>query len=241
MCEGRLAALRLSSFEALENAERQKCLSCAKSRRYVCAPCGVLLVSGPRVRLPLRFEILQVPREARRSTAGQAAALSPDVRVWRDRDAFDREILGRRQSQRLALLYPRDDAVAISEANDIDALVVIDAPWTAAAVMAEEMRHLRCVKLNGERRSVFWRYAPIRGDHSQFNRHTVPDCLSTVEAIHQSCVQRNAAAVYDDLLWLFAFQHRTVSAALTNDANRMQRVVQKSKGVLEGRFAKSLQ
>lgn len=239
------AQLHLSSTDALRDTPRVKCEGCGKSRRYWCGSCGVLCISAGApspVQLPIRFEVLQAAREtAQKSTAGQAVALAPDsVRVWRDRTSFINTILAGDGAD-VALLYPRDEAVPLSEAANVRTLVVIDAPWTSAALMAAEppFSNMQCVKLTTQgRQSAFWRYPPLRGEASAFNRQAVEQCLSTVEAIHQAAVEVNGEAGtrgdYDDILWLFAFQHATVQRALgPPDSVLRKRIFRKSKGVLK--------
>jgi len=123
--------------------------------------------------------------------------------------------------------------------SQVDSLLVIDGPWSWAAQQLENpfLSGLKRVRLttNG-RRTAYWRYPPLRGAASNFNPTAVLQCMSTVEAIHQCCLEIDgeggARGLYDNLLWLFAFQYSTVSRALRENPSRMQRVVRKSRGVL---------
>ncbi len=73
----------------------------------------------------------------------------------------------------------------------------------------------------GERRAAFWRYVPVCGERSAFNPGAVHNFLCTVEAIHECCIRKDpggaARGEYNDLLWLFAFHHRRVSADIGVD------------------------
>lgn len=241
------AGLALSPFTALESAPRVSCPGCGKSRRYYCGACGSLVLSAgvasPRLTLPLRFEVVQGRGEPpQKSTAGQAAALAPDsVRVWpADRlDALAKTVA--LNAPDVALLYPRADAPLLADMPSVQTLVVLDASWTSASVMAEAppFRDMRCVRLESpSRRSAFWRYPPARGERSAFNPDAIRAMLSTVEAVHECCVQAapDRPGGFDDLLWLFAFQHGRVKAAIDADPAKRARLVRKSKGVLADRF-----
>lgn len=246
------AQLDLSPFTALEAATRVTCAGCDRSRRYWCGSCGTLCLPDaegpvPRVHLPLRFEVVQARSEvAQKSTAGQATALAPDhVRLWRSWPECKSNVsVGLNASDAgVALLYPRADAVPLSEAGLLHTLVVIDAPWTTASVIAlqDPFASMRCVQLDvGDRGSAFWRYVPVRGERSAFNPDAVQNFLCTVEAIHECCVEKDPPAAaggeFDDLLWLFAFQHRRVSAAIASDPSKKNRLNRKSKGTLSNRF-----
>lgn len=236
--------MKLAPFDALRNAARVECDTCKVSRRYWCGKCNKLLVNGlaesPILSsLPLKFEVFQAKRESpQKSTAGQAATLSPShVHVWRDLNQLRESVT---DPDSIAILYPSDDSIPISDLpSQVDSLLVIDGPWSWAAQQLENpfLSGLKRVRLttNG-RRTAYWRYPPLRGAASNFNPTAVLQCMSTVEAIHQCCLEIDgeggARGLYDNLLWLFAFQYSTVSRALRENPSRMQRVVRKSRGVL---------
>lgn len=88
-------------------------------------------------------------------------------------------------------------------------------------------------------RSRFWRYAPKRSEHSEhFSPDKVESLLSTVEAVHRFCdafgrAQGRDESFCDDLLWLFAFVHGRVRSVYQNAPGKRERIIRKSKGLLD--------
>lgn len=84
----------------------------------------------------------------------------------------------------------------------------------------------------------FWRYAPKRGENSEyFNPDKVGCLMSTVESVHRFCDAYNQAiglpaGKVDDLLWFFAFLHGRVKEVYEQSPEKRQRILRKSKGLL---------
>lgn len=254
------SSLNLSPLTPLLAAPaRVPCPSCGKSRRYFCCACCLSLVPDtPSVALPLRVEILQSAAEAPQvSTAAHAAILSRDARVCRPwpecEEQFRKEVLEGSQPGSVALLYPSEDAIDIGDAVELyphlQTLVVIDAKWAKSVKMARSalLKDIPRVKLsavdegnNCERATRFWRYSPMRGVNSEmFNADVVRALLSTVEAVHACCEAYGVAkglgkkGDWDDLLWLFVFNHGVVKDVYERYPGKRDRIMRKSKGLLK--------
>lgn len=151
----------------------------------------------------------------------------------------------------MALLYPSEDAMNVTEVVTklprLRTLVVIDAKWAKSVKMAASsaLSHLPRVKLEGgdggcERATRFWRYSPMRGDNSDmFNDRIVRALLSTVEAVHAFCDEYGVAkgvgtkGDWDNLLWLFVFNHGVVKDVYNRFPGKRERIMRKSKGLLK--------
>lgn len=99
------------------------------------------------------------------------------------------------------------------------------------------------VTLPPHTRSSFWRYAPLRSEHSRyFSPDKVGSLVSTVEAVHCFCNafgqqtddddDKEQHQQYDNLLWLFAFMHARVRDVYAQSPGKRERIVRKSKGLL---------
>lgn len=61
-----IECLSLSSFEALDNAERSECTSCNSKRMYYCYDCFIPLTEyHPIVDLPMKVIVLRSDKEPR--------------------------------------------------------------------------------------------------------------------------------------------------------------------------------
>lgn len=248
--------LCLSSHEALEQCQRRRCTGpCGKQRRYICSECVVPLIDPlsavPKVKLPLRVHVLQAGSERpQQSTAQHIPLLAPeDATVWRPfpdcAPAFQAAVVDPAPSGSIALLYPSDGAFspkdAAAEMPELQHLIVIDATWTKSALLVNEslLNDLPKVSLSSGTSSRFWRYPPLRGEHSQyFNPEKVPSLLSTVESVHRFCDAFGRAkglptGICDDLLWLFAFIHHRVRNVYDSAPEKRQRILRKSKGLMD--------
>lgn len=148
--------------------------------------------------------------------------------------------------------YPGEDALtpqqAATQLPQLTQLIVIDASWTKSAVMMDELT-VQCpwineipkVTLPSHTRSSFWRYAPLRSEHSRyFSPDKVGSLVSTVEAVHSFCTafgqhqtgDDEGQGQYDNLLWLFAFMHARVRDVYAQSPGKRERIVRKSKGLL---------
>lgn len=203
----------------------------------------------PRVALPLQVSILQARAEVpQRSTAQHAALLAPDhARVHRPfpecAASFAADPLP--TDGTVALLYPSEGALTPSEAAaslpSLAHLVVIDASWSKSVSLLEApcLQRLPRVSLPPGLGTRFWRYAPLRGDNSAlFNKDTIGGLLATIEAVHRFCdafgvAKGGVSGACDDLLWLFAFQYGRVREVYEQAPGKRQRIIRKSKGLLE--------
>lgn len=141
--------------------------------------------------------------------------------------------------------FPGDDALspeqAVAQLPDLEHVIVLDASWTKSTVLLCEpiFRGLPRLTLPAGARSCFWRYAPKRSEHSEFfSPEKVESLVSTVEAVHRFCEAYNIAlgksrGLCDNLLWLFAFLHGRVKNVYDNAPQKRQRLLRKSKGMLD--------
>jgi hypothetical protein len=119
-------SLKLAPFTALENADRRKCPSCNKSKKYFCPECLLsLLPEGemPCVILPLNVHIIQAASESpAKSTAQHAPLLSTSAKIWRPfpecADDFYTRVIDRHEADEIAVLYPSKDALSPKEAAE---------------------------------------------------------------------------------------------------------------------------
>jgi DTW domain-containing protein YfiP len=207
------AGLRLSPLAALDAAPREPCPGCGLQRRAFCHTCLLPLVALPRVQLPC--EVLVLTHAAERSSAATGvhlALLAPgQVRLL----PLDGLPPGLDPATTL-LLFPSATALP-AEAVDsvgVTTVLVVDSKWgQAAGVVAALPPAVRHVRLRAHRTS-FWRY---------HTRGVPDDGLCTAEAVYfllkALCPRCRGAAAssgggsgsdchcYDDLLWLFAWQH----------------------------------
>lgn len=80
--------LKIEDASILDTVEgREICSKCYKSRKFFCYTCYIPVIDEkyiPRVKLPIKIDIIKHPREIDgKSTAVHAAVLSPeDVRIY---------------------------------------------------------------------------------------------------------------------------------------------------------------
>jgi DTW domain-containing protein len=160
---------------------RPTCLRCLRTRAD--CYCGRIRSFSAGA----RFVILQHPKEFRNrvGTARMASlCLSNSVLIageLEDREARAAEIV-RDPRNRCALLYPGRDAVEparfVQESDGRDLVIfVIDATWA----MAKKMVRLSPV-LSSLPKIAF---APKKPSAYRFRRQPRPECVSTIEAIHE--------------------------------------------------------
>ena len=119
-------------------------------------------------------------------------------------------------------------------------LVVIDSTWTKSVVLMQQpcLQQLPKISLPPGRPTRFWRYAPKRSEHSEyFSPDKVGSLVSTVESVHRFCEAYGKTLGYqhgysDNLLWLFAFLHGRVKEVYQENPGKRQRIMRKSKGLL---------
>ncbi|XP_011874213.1 PREDICTED: DTW domain-containing protein 1 [Vollenhovia emeryi] len=190
--------------------ERRKCDFCQKSRLYFCYTCYHPLIPCkyyPRVKLPIKIDIIKHPREiAGKSTAVHAAIIAPeDVKIYTYPN-FP-EILNKEDT---VLVFPSKDSSKNLSVEDLftreegkcdasqgrsnkaeDAFpikraIFIDSTWqqTKSIYKDHRLRELRCVILNA-RISQFWRH----------QKKSPRWYLATIEAIHQFLVELHTCAL----------------------------------------------
>lgn len=201
------AGLRLSPCDVLDAAQRVACPGCGRQRRAYCHTCLLTLSPGwPRVVLPFDLVVLTHAAERSSSATGVHLALLAPARVrLLPLDGLPADLA----PSTTLLLFPSADALP-AERVDVSAVtcvLVVDSKWgQAAGVVAALPRGVRHVRLSAHRTS-YWRY---------HTRGVPDDGLCTVESVYHLlralCARCRAAdttcACYDDLLWLFAWQHK---------------------------------
>ncbi|EZA56690.1 hypothetical protein DMN91_000159 [Ooceraea biroi] len=191
---------RIADTEILKTIEgRTCCESCRKSRKYFCYTCCTPVIDRryfPRVKLPIKIDIIKHPNEVDgKSTAIHAAILAPDdVTIYRYPE-FPKTL----NKEETILIFPSKDASSIealfaesvkegdtSVERDLQAefpvkrAIFIDSTWqqTKQIYRDKRFRGIRCVILKS-RISQFWRH----------QKKSPRWYLATIEAIHQFLVE----------------------------------------------------
>ncbi|RHY20012.1 hypothetical protein DYB25_001865 [Aphanomyces astaci] len=162
-----------------EEWKREECPGCKKSSKYYCVNCYVPIgapstVQVPRVRLPLRVDIL-FQDKIKKSTAPHGKVVAPDD-ISIIPYPFPSQNPPQYDVKEAVVVYPSINAVVIDELEDLDSvktLIFIDCPWQKAPSILHDpaLSHLRCVKLaRPPLESKYWRY------HSSGK-----GCISTIE------------------------------------------------------------
>ncbi|XP_014276273.1 tRNA-uridine aminocarboxypropyltransferase 1 [Halyomorpha halys] len=208
----------------LNKDERDVCPKCTKSRMYFCYTCYVPMNEfrdiTPRVKLPLRIDIIKHPKEIDgKSTAVHAAIISPDdVNMY-----IYPSIPNYNELSNVILIFPSKDAFCLEEAIKQTSLltgeegseqlfnqvVFIDSTWNQCRTILNDSRikGLPRVVLK-KRESQFWRHqkgSPITH-------------LATIEAIHQFLVEyynctsggKEYDGRYDNILFFFKFMYHKI-------------------------------
>ncbi|KYN03632.1 PREDICTED: DTW domain-containing protein 1 [Cyphomyrmex costatus] len=200
--------LKINDTRELKLVEsRRKCDLCQKSRKFFCYTCYQPVLSCryyPRVKLPIKIDIIKHPREIPgKSTAIHAAIIAPaDVKIYIYPD-FP-EIPNKEET---VLVFPSKDNAKNISVKDLfvrkegknDALgektetvwpikraIFIDSTWhqTKSIYKDQRLRELRCVILKS-RISQFWRH---QKDSPRWY-------LATIESIHQFLVELHTCAL----------------------------------------------
>ncbi|EGI68823.1 PREDICTED: DTW domain-containing protein 1 isoform X1 [Acromyrmex echinatior] len=202
--------LKINDTKELKLVEsRRKCDLCQKSRKFFCYTCYHPVLSCkyyPRVKLPIKIDIIKHPREIPgKSTAIHAAIIAPmDVKIYTYPD-FP-EISNKEET---VLVFPGKDSTknisvkdlfirkegkddASGERSETDLLwpikraIFIDSTWhqTKSIYKDQRLRELRCVVLKS-RVSQFWRH---QKDSPRWY-------LATIESIHQFLVELHTCAI----------------------------------------------
>lgn len=197
--------LKIDNVEILDTVEgREICERCYRSRKFFCYTCYTPVIDEkyfPRVKLPIKIDIIKHPREIEgKSTAVHAAVLAPeDVKIYTYPDFPEIE-----QNEETVLIFPSKTAVSIDTLfikeiekdgqafrerirNDypIKRAIFIDSTWhqTKSIYKDKRLRELRCVILKS-RISQFWRH----------QKKSPRWYLATIEAIHQFLVELHTCA-----------------------------------------------
>ncbi|XP_012525352.1 tRNA-uridine aminocarboxypropyltransferase 1 isoform X2 [Monomorium pharaonis] len=200
--------LRIKDTSTLELVQfRSTCDLCHKSRKFFCYTCYHPVIPSlyfPRVKLPIKIDIIKHPREIDgKSTAVHAAILAPtDVKIYTYPD-FP-EILNKEET---ILVFPCKDNTKNISVEDlfsrkvekcgasvetpetvfpIRRAIFIDSTWqqTRSIYKDQRLRELRCVVLKS-RISQFWRH----------QKKSPRWYLATIEAIHQFLVELHTCAL----------------------------------------------
>ncbi|EFN88253.1 DTW domain-containing protein 1 [Harpegnathos saltator] len=201
--------LSINNTTILDTIEgRMPCERCYASRKYFCYHCYLPVIDQvyfPRVKLPIKIDIVKHHREiAGKSTAIHAVILAPeDVKIYTYPQIP--EILDK---EKTVLIFPSKIAIGVKdlfkkeEAEDergqnsttvkkiknmlpIRRAIFIDSTWQQTKEIYKDarLRELRCVILKS-RISQFWR-----------NQKNCPRWyLATIEAIHQFLVELHTCA-----------------------------------------------
>ncbi|XP_046466396.1 tRNA-uridine aminocarboxypropyltransferase 1 [Neodiprion pinetum] len=197
--------LKIRDAKILDSIQgREICDKCYKSRKFFCYSCCTPVIDEryiPRVKLPIKIDIIKHPREIDgKSTAIHAALIAPeDVRIYTYPE-FP-EIL---VDDKVVLIFPSKTACSIEDLftrkvdhgghskeqrihNEfpITRAIFIDSTWhqTKSIYKDPRLRELDCVVLKS-RISQFWRH----------QKSSPRWYLATIEAIHQFLVELHTNA-----------------------------------------------
>ena len=219
--------LHLDSFTALEQCSgRQPCPKCGKSRSIYCYDCLVPFTPVPSIHLPFHINIITHIEERAANNTGRHAALLCPSQVQLH-SITDCNPLSEADKAKSIVLFPSDDAVFPSDLppDSIERVFIIDSRWQKAVQLNthEALKGIRRVKLAtaNETKSSFWRF------HTE---GIAEEGVCTIECLHllmRELVEAkkiNApdldAHSYDNLLWLFAWQHQRVQKAAIEKASK---------------------
>ncbi|XP_043677627.1 tRNA-uridine aminocarboxypropyltransferase 1 [Vespula pensylvanica] len=197
--------LKINDAQILDTVKgREICEHCYRSRKFFCYTCFTPVIDQkyfPRLKLPVKIDIIKHPREIEgKSTAVHAAVLAPeDVKIYIYPD-FP-EIL---ENEETVLIFPSKTAVTIDNLfikevqqdgktflkrirNEypIKRAIFIDSTWhqTKSIYKDQRLRDLRCIVLKS-RISQFWRH----------QKKSPRWYLATIEAIHQFLIELHTCA-----------------------------------------------
>ncbi|KAL7292951.1 hypothetical protein TKK_0013403 [Trichogramma kaykai] len=197
--------LKIDDASCLETIEsREICGKCFKSRKFFCYTCYTPVIDEkylPRIKLPIKIDIIKHAREIDgKSTAAHAAILAPeDVKIY-----IYPEFPEISKDEKVVLIFPSKNAISIEDLfkrkKDEDGQVVfetiknqfpvtraifIDSTWhqTKSIYKDQRLRDLPCVVLKS-RISQFWRH----------QKNSPRWYLATVEALHQFLLELHTNA-----------------------------------------------
>jgi DTW domain-containing protein YfiP len=209
--------LRVSSHAALEGVGRQLCPGCGFSRALYCHTCLRALTAAPSVALPFNLWVLTHVQQNEATATGVHLAVLGAPRVT----LLPVGELPTLNKATTVVLFPDSCALPAEEVepDSVTDVIVVDSKWgqTNGIVQSAALQGVRHVRL-GRYRTSYWRY---------HTRGVPEDGLCTVEAVYFLCRELHTKAhphgechCFDDLLWYFAHQHRTVHlvSAARNEA-----------------------
>ncbi|XP_008558449.1 tRNA-uridine aminocarboxypropyltransferase 1 [Microplitis demolitor] len=197
--------LKIDDPSVLDSIQgREICGKCYKSRKFFCYTCYNPVIDSkyfPRVKLPIKIDIIKHPKEIEgKSTAIHAAVLAPEdvtIYIYPDFPSFE-------PNDKVVLIFPGKNAVSIDtllsnrlydKNNEVDKTssvdmnhsyypitraIFIDSTWqqTKSIYKDSRLRALPCLIFNS-RISQFWRH----------QRKSPRWYLATIEAIHTFLVE----------------------------------------------------
>eukprot|EP00877_Chromochloris_zofingiensis_P014960 jgi/Chrzof1/9718/Cz04g13090.t1 len=219
--------LQLDADDVLQQAAaRQACPNCQRSRSLFCYDCLLPFTPVPHVKLPFKVSIIRHHAEAASKNTGvHAALISPkDVILHSIHDCPEFT------PNKAAVLFPSADAVEPGDldVDSLERIFIMDSKWAKAKDLLKTpvFNGVQAVKLPAGIRSCFWRF------------HTsgvAEEGVCTIEALYHLLKSLHASGklkdqdhhnnphCYDNLLWYFAHQHRTIQeAAATRQQKRLQ-------------------
>jgi len=216
--DGRARRAGAAARDAAAAADRTcpQCGNASNNNRVYCYAClvpvrGVAL--PPRVRLPVKLDVVRHPSEKRaKSTALHAQVLcgAEDVRTV-EMDAV--ASLGALDPASTVLLFPSRSSVTLDELPNlrhVKRVVVVDSTWgsTGAVLRLPQLQGLPHVRLKDSNKTSFWRYQLKGEDH-----------LATIEAIYffyrewfEAAERTEYDGRFDDLLHIFAAMLEVIQA-----------------------------
>lgn len=219
--------LQLQSFEPLENACRQACPQCGKSRALFCYDCLVPFTPTPSLQLPFQLHIVTHAAERLTKATGVHAAVLCRGQVHLQ----SLEELPQLDPTRSVVMFPSDDALLPDQLSveELGHVIIIDSKWRKARELNDHpsLQGMKRVKLPGNPRSSFWRF---------HTAETTDEGVCTIEALHllvKALADRlpQPASHWDNLLWYYAYQHKVVERAAANRVSKWPLLEQQGRQV----------
>eukprot|EP00388_Colpodella_angusta_P013724 GDKJ01034371.1.p1 GENE.GDKJ01034371.1~~GDKJ01034371.1.p1 ORF type:complete len:296 (+),score=41.88 GDKJ01034371.1:46-933(+) len=221
--------LQLDSFDELDQIRnRYQCDRCKKMCMYYCPECVLLQpgVSIPRVCCPINIHVLRHPKEKPgKSSAIPLNLLAPDT-------VFLHTLPVIPEIDDSVLLFPSDDAedAETMDWNGIKNLIIIDCTWYQVTPIMRNpvIQKMRKVKFS-KFRTANWRYITCENSDAYLSsvetaffmsqckvawekRNQGVEC-QVVPPDQKGGVFESIDRSLDNMLWFFAFFHKTVMHA----------------------------
>ncbi|KAK2582802.1 hypothetical protein KPH14_005060 [Odynerus spinipes] len=170
--------LKIDDAHILDTVEgREICEHCYRSRKFFCYTCYTPVIDQkyfPRVKLPIKIDIIKHPREIEGKSTAKYYETKSKTAVSIE-NLFIKEVQqdGKTFIERIKNEYP------------IKRAIFIDSTWhqTKSIYKDQRLRDLRCVVLKS-RMSQFWRH----------QKKSPRWYLATIEAVHQFLVELHTCA-----------------------------------------------